>query len=227
MESIMEWSVLPVVALPAPGHGVLGTAFRVRGAPGFALTAQHVIKQAASLGEVGTLALMLSYEGQWRPLLVEEWEAHPTEDVALLRLLEGDTPAPTPVFGASDARLPVSTTYSVLGYPDDDYWSGDEEGKVQLDLSYSEGHVRRHRRAGPLPGMRGTRFVELSCPAGSGCSGAPIFVRQASGAEAMPVAAVYVGERRPEGSGNAVGYGVPFSEIADWEPKLLRRSLFA
>lgn len=163
--------------------------------------------------------LMLHQGDHWKPVLILAWEGHPTEDVALLHLYAPE-PLPVPSFDVTAARVPISTTYSLLGYPDDEYWSMEEPGKVDLSLTYSEGHVRRHRQRGALPGMRGTDFLELSTPAGGGCSGAPVFAR-ASGSEApIPVSAVYAGERRPDGAGNAVGYAVPFSAIAGWQPAI-------
>ena len=68
-------------------------------------------------------------------------------------------------------------------------------------------------------GIRGSDFLELSTPAGGGCSGAPVFARASAGEAPIPVPAVYVGERRSEGGGG-VGYAVPFSAIAGWQPDI-------
>ena len=216
---LVQWSVLPVISSPSSGHGVLGTSFLVRSAPGYAFTAQHVLAAAPGFTAVApdvwvkdiddpthTLLMLHSPEG-WRFVPVIAWEGHPTEDLAAMQL-HGRESLPTPRFDVQCERVPVSTTYSRPGYPEVDYWSMEEEGKVDLDLAYSEGHVRRHR-ASTLPGIRGSHFLELSNPAGGGCSGAPVFARQVGGLSPVPVTAVYVGERRTEGSASSVGYALP------------------
>lgn len=174
----------------------------------------------ADLSCEATTSLLLHRENHWRPLVVLAWERHPTEDVAVLTFHNAAEELPSSSMDVTTERLRISTTYSLLGYPDDEYWSLEESGRVQLDLTYSEGHVRRHRQRGPIPGLRGTDFLELSTPAGGGCSGAPVFARAAWGQASIPVSAVYIGERRPEGAGNAVGYAVPFSAIAGWQPDI-------
>ncbi len=76
------------------------------------------------------------------------WEGHPTEDVALLRLHD-DGALPSPAFDVTAARVPISTTCSVLGYPEDDYYASIEHtGKYDLGLTYIEGYVRRYQRLG-------------------------------------------------------------------------------
>ncbi len=229
-ETLLDRSVMPVVVLPAPGVGVLGTAFLIHSAPGYAVTARHVIARAPGfqplaehvggrdLGSGADTALLLHDGDRWKPVLVVAWEGHPTEDVALLRLHD-DGALPTPVFDVTTARVPISTTCSVLGYPEDDYYASIEHtGQFQLSLTYIEGYVRRYQQRGSVLSISGSDFLELSTPAGGGCSGAPVFARASAGEVPIPVAAVYVGERRREGTGSGVGYAVPFSAIAGWQP---------
>ena len=211
---------------------MLGTAFLVASTPGFAMTAAHVLQGApgskplgphvrvADLSAGATTSLLLHREDRWRPLVVLAWEKHPTEDLALLTFHDSDGNLPTPSLDVTADPVPISTTYALLGYPDDEYWSLQEPGKVDLSLTYSEGHVRRHRQPGPLPGPRGTDILELSTPAGGGGSGAPVFARVAASQVPIPVSAVYIGERRPEGTGNAVGYAVPLSAVAGWTTEI-------
>ncbi|MFF4147468.1 hypothetical protein ACFY0A_40660 [Streptomyces sp. NPDC001698] len=82
-------------------------------------------------------------------------------------------------------------------------------------MLYSEGHVRRRVSGdGALPGIRGSRFFELSTPAGPGCSGAPLIARSPS--QLGPdwhVVGVYVGERRSQPGDLFVGYGVRIANI--------------
>ena len=110
---------MPVVVLPAAGDGVLGTAFLIHSAPGYAITARHVIAKAPGfkplaqhigardLGSEADTALLLHDGDRWKPVLVLAWEGHPTEDVALLRLHD-DGALRTPAFdmtGSSQMRV--------------------------------------------------------------------------------------------------------------------------
>ena len=125
--ALINWSVLPVVVLPSAGHVVLGTAFLVQSTPGYAVTAAHVMASAPGFQLRGQhvmvadpsnetrTALLLHRDDQWKPVIVAAWERHPTQDVALLRLVN-DGVLPTPSFEVTAARVAISTTYSLLGY---------------------------------------------------------------------------------------------------------------
>jgi len=129
-------------------------------------------------------------------------------------------------------HFPTGPDYAVLGYPDDDYW---RDGKgVTLELTYSAGHVRRHRGPGELPGIKGAHFLELSHRAGAGCSGAPLLQRPTvidGPHNSFRVFGLYVGERT-SGTPDDVaplsfGYALPFSAVANWCPEMTNgRSLF-
>ncbi len=204
-------AIVAVVAIPrTQGRGVLGTAFLDHRDTTVAVTAQHVI---SSLSEGSDAYLMVAPNGGgWLPIRVSQWEGHPTEDIAVLRL---DHAPPTGSLGLapSAAKLLVGETYFLFGYPDDDYFQ-EHDPRVSLHAAYIQGYLRRRLDPVALPGLRGIHFLELSTVAGGGCSGAPIITENG-------VVGVYVGDRRPERDGTPVGYAAPFAAIADWEPTLL------
>jgi hypothetical protein len=149
--------------------------------------------------------------GAWLPVRVADWEGHPSEDIAVLRL---ERPSPHSGCGVAPCaeRPLIGQGYHMFGYPEDDYFQ-ENDPRVLLQAAYIQGYLRR--RLGPveLPGVRGTHFLELSTVAGGGCSGAPIFTERGA-------VGIYVGERRPERDGTSVGYAAPFAAVADWKPAL-------
>lgn len=82
------------------------------------------------------------------------------------------------------------------------------------DLVYSEGHVRRRLSDIPLGHLRGAAFLELSAIAGSGCSGAPVTADR-PGSSPWEVVGVYVGDRRNEGEGVAVGFATRVAALQE------------
>jgi hypothetical protein len=195
---------------------VVGTGFLV-GTRGFGLTAAHVVPQSQS-----ELAAMFVAGGHWVAALVRDAETHPTEDVAVLRLdanpeLPGAFSSP---FYFRKTWVGSGWDYMLWGYPEEVYFevleqrSVDGTVPVRPDLVCSKGYVRR-RLSMELPGIRGSGFFEISDPAGSGCSGSPVF-----GANGWDVVGIYVGERRRE-NGIAVGYAARIDAFLDWSPKLL------
>jgi hypothetical protein len=176
----MNWCICPVVTVSAngegiSGHGVLGTAFLLDGDDGelIGVTAGHVLR---GLQKGHGAALLISNGNDFRMLYAAGVEFHPSEDLALFRLANHRPSGGTRLSLTAD-RFPIGLDYAALGYPDDDYWRGDGKG-VTLELTYSAGHVRRHRGPGSLPGIKGLYFLELSHRAGAGCSGAPLLAGQ-------------------------------------------------
>ncbi|MFF8644394.1 trypsin-like peptidase domain-containing protein [Streptomyces sp. NPDC015345] len=100
---------------------------------------------------------------------------HPTQDVALLRLEPGTYVSPCVL---SRRQEYASMSYMLWGYPEAVLYESVVDGIAlqRPDLIYSEGHVRR-RISDSIPGIHGSRFIELSTPAGPGCSGAPLIDR--------------------------------------------------
>ena len=74
-----------------------------------------------------------------------------------------------------------------------------------------------------MPKVRGSVLAELSVPAGSGCSGAP--VRGTTAQAIWSAAGIYLGERISDEV--QVGYAVLTESFADWRPDSVGRSLRA
>ncbi|MFM9760770.1 S1 family peptidase [Streptomyces scabiei] len=213
--------VVPVMRVRATSddtvrnEGFAGTAFMLKHAKGqaegVAVTARHVAEQLTP-GEAAVL--FRGTDGSWQPAAVQGIESHPTQDVALLRLEPGTYVAHCVL---SRREEHASLQYMLWGYPAAVLYESVSDDGIALqrpDLIYSEGHVRR-RISDRLPGIHGSRFFELSTPAGPGCSGAPIVARSQGhlGGSDWQVVGVYVGERRSQPGDLFVGYGVRIADI--------------
>lgn len=195
-----------------------GTAFFI-GRQGFALTAAHVVRDLES--GPATLVGLFAARDCFRAFAVKALECHPTEDVAVLRMIGEPWDSPFHVF---PGRIAPSAEYHLWGYPADGLLY-DAEGKETPDLIYFKGYVRRvlHRR---IPGMIGTHFFELSQPAYCGCSGGPLSRIGPGGV--WHLLGIYVGFRRavdPDAPFLSVGYGLHVAAFRDWEPAILGRAL--
>lgn len=212
------------------GEGVEGTGFLIAGGRGLGITAGHVVKALLAAAPIpdpwtrtteiaGELRVpgtgFISEEGHFRNQPIGAIERHPTEDVALFRLPDLNYYSP---YTITAQYHDASAIYALWGYPDEvrhDYFT-EEERILNLPLIYSGGHIRRRLNAEmPEPGPRGRMFYELSTPAGSCCSGAPVSVRN----EPWRVIGVYVGERRNM-SGFAVGYATRAEVLIEQWPQL-------
>ncbi|MFD7012495.1 serine protease [Rhodococcus jostii] len=197
----------------------LGSAFFL-GQRNHALTAGHVLRDVRL-----PVAALLVDESGWRPFAVRDYEAHPTEDVAVMSI---EPPGPNQSW-SSIATLTnewhgSSLHYHTWGYPEDAAYEVVERDAmtVRPDLVYSEGHVRRRLTGVPLPAVGGGQFFELSAVAGAGCSGGPIFTRIPG--SMWNLVGIYVGERVNDRA-TSVGYAVRIEAVRDWVPELLGRSL--
>lgn len=212
-------SVLPVLKIEQTANdtveyqGLLGSAFLI-GQRGFIISASHVLRNGPSA--VG----FVENSGSWASVRVLEVEHHPDVDVAVAKV---DATGLGSIVCLDPTEVHASTTYDAWGYPVDPLYELVDGGMVQQrpDLAFKSGHVRRRLRSVPLPTIRGDLFLELTVPAGSGFSGAPVVTRK--GGAQWGATAVYVGERRSDDS--AVGYAVPVERLLDWSPALVGRTV--
>ena len=163
------------------------------------------------------LAGFVDTEGYFRCAPIGAFDLHPTEDIALFRLLDDNYYSPytvttEPHYGAAE--------YCLWGYPDEvrhEYFT-EEQRPLHVPLIYSAGHIRRRisdeLRPNKIPGRT---FYELSTPAGSCCSGAPVSVRRSP----WEVVGVYVGERRNETGTFSVGFATRSEALAQHWPQLV------
>lgn len=209
---------------------VEGTGFLVAGGGGLGITAHHVVKAVLGaapipdpftrVDQVGDEISVpgtgfINNEGDFSHMPIGAVDLHPTEDVALFRLPEGNYFSP---YTISAEKREASAIYSVWGYPDEvrhDYFN-ERERLLNIPLVYSGGHFRRRFNAEiPEPGPRGRYFYELSSPAGSCCSGAPVSIRH----DPWTAVGVYTGERRND-SGFAVGFATRAEALVERWPQL-------
>lgn len=197
-----------------------GTAFFI-GGDGIAVTAGHVGQDLQSGGEPVAL---FATDKQWISVPISDWEGHPTEDIATLKL-KGSWDSIIEISFASEFS---SCEYELWGYPErvaHEIRSSAETAEeaasaVKPDLIYNRGYVRRRiSRSLPVSVYSGECFYELSEVAGSCCSGAPLIKRQRAGGP-WQAFGIYIGEET--GSGHtSVGFGSRFDAIASWVPKLV------
>ena len=194
---------------------ILGSAFFI-GNQGFALTANHVIRGSESERLIAMFSLP---SGEWQVFEITGYEAHPSEDVAIIKIENNTWKSP---FCISDSSIHASTQYHLFGYPDDTTLELIAHNQVLLrpDLVYNEGYVRR-RFTGDLPSIQGSSFIELSEVAGTGVSGAPVIRGRTPTSE---VIGVYIGEKINERA-TSVSYAVRAESFIDWVPNLLGKSV--
>ena len=215
--------VFPLIELTPAGKNevkasFLGSGFFI-GEENLALTAAHVMRN------VQAPAILMLEGTNWRQFAVLEYEEHPTEDVAMLRLSPpGEGRSWRSICTDHAQWAGSSLPYALWGYPEDAAREIVENGhaKVRPDLVYSEGHIRRRMTDIQLPGVKGRSFYELSGPAGAGFSGSPVFQKTAS--FDWNLIGVYVGERITDSHGG-VGFAARVSDLSDWVPDLTGKTL--
>lgn len=212
--------VVPLITINADSGSMksfLGTGFFI-GTRGVIVTAAHVIRAA---GEDRVHPLFAEEDG-WQVVPPEAAESHPQHDIAVIKVSGGPWRS---IFRLSDQWHGSSAPYALWGYPDDVTREIVDHGMAQFrpDLVYVEGYVRRRVDARVLPPPFSGSHFELSDPAGSGCSGAPIIMKTTVGQPLWQVIGIYLGERRSDGV--HVGYAAMFEIIGSWAPTCIGRSL--
>lgn len=218
---------------------VEGTGFLVAGGRGLGVTARHVMKALLAKAPIPDysvpvsrsvetrvpLAMFTDDNGQYRASPIAAVDPHPSDDVALFRLPDQDLYSP---YTFTADRYEGSAEYAVWGYPDEVRYDYFTEGHTLLNvpLIFSGGYIRRRITAEiPPPGPPGRSFYELSNPAGSCCSGAPVSIRR----DPWRAVGVYVGERRQPDRhlsdtevvvGSAVGYATRADALVEQWPQL-------
>jgi hypothetical protein len=211
--------IFPVALCRRSGDGefavdqVIGTAFFI-GNRGFALTAGHVVPDKSAL-----LVGMFVLGGSWHGFTIPEWELHPKEDVAILKVSEGPWKS---FFRLSNTDEHASCKYRLFGYPEDTTHEMVEGGRtlIRPDMIYNEGYIRR-RFSSTLPAMTGQSFFELSEVAGRGCSGSPVCKLTAP---IWEVIGIYIGEKINDRA-TSVSYAVREDSFRDWKPEMLGCSI--
>jgi hypothetical protein len=220
--------VLPVCNLGHDEEGnvvkddaqLVGTCFLI-GRRGYALTAAHVLRQVKN-----DIARVLIPNPQgWDACLIRLGEAHPTEDVGLLKI---DLPRPitSPVLFAAN-EPPPSLEYSMWAYPEviAREIESHERPPDSLDFNpspvYFRGYLRRKLNYSPNPSFDiyiGKHFYEVSEIAGACCSGAPL----STIATPPGVFAIYIGE---EQASRRCGYAANLMRVLDWAPDMLGKPI--
>jgi hypothetical protein len=205
---------------------LLGTGFLI-GSQGMVLTARHVL-EASQHNRCGAYA----NDSGWFAYSIEDIESHPSEDVAIGRMSAWPIlPLHSP-FRISSAFSHAWMDYFMCGYPADLLYEIALGGvsRPRPDMISLKGYIRR-RVPFEVPGIRGRCFIEVSQVGGSGCSGAPIFLKP-SGRDGWEVIGLYVAERHAnlqtveledKVSLPLVGYAVRSDAIYDWCPEVLER----
>lgn len=198
----------------------LGTGFLI-GNRGYALTASHVVYKSESL-----VGMFIGEDRGWYAFEIEVCEHHPTQDVALIKFINGKWSS---IFEFSSEHVHAGLEYSLSGYPTDalheDLNNGDISGRIKPrpDMIYSKGHIRRRISWNlNIPGVKGDAFIELSAVAGSGCSGSPVFKIIPN--KQYEVLGIYTGERLNDRA-TSVSYAVRNDAFVSWIPAILNKSI--
>lgn len=200
-----------------------GTGFLI-GKRGYALTASHVVN--AYNGMIG--ALFVNVENKWTFLEIDQLETHPSEDVAVMHLVNPDYDWKSPFL--IDERQHYGWCEFLLGgYPSDVTWEIAYERfdpKMRPDLVHIKGNVRRrYSREINNEQTRGSHFYELSGIAGQGCSGSPIFIIENHIWHVIGIYVVEMASTYSVGNGESISLNVSYAVRSDsfskWKPKLL------
>jgi len=194
----------------------LGTGF-LAGEPARAFSVSHVLRSARpGHAAVGLFVSNVGGIDYWLAYPITDVRHHPREDVCQFQVtsLTPSDPPLTTFLRVRPSHELATFQYCLWGYPEDTYYELGS-GTHRPDLIYTEGHVRRFLRDVPLPGIRGSMFLELSTVAGAGCSGSPVIARSSIGHDEWAVVGVYIGERINDRA-TSVSYAAPFEAVHDW-----------
>ena len=198
-----------------------GTAFMI-GARGFMLTAAHVAEALRT--KIRPVAMFMDHTGAPQTAKIVDSECHPIQDVALLRLEDGEWAS---IHDLSSERQYGSAEVMMWAYPEvvakerqNTVHPNDPEASlVQPDLIYLQGYIRRRiSRELPVAILRGNAFYEISQIGGACASGAPITLR-APGKQWL-VVGIYIGEQTSDAR-REIGIVVRTDAILDWIPNIL------
>lgn len=204
-----------------------GTAFLV-GMRGFMLTAAHVAEVLKTKAK--PVAIFLDHTRAPSLVVIIDCECHPTEDVAVLKLADGEWGSihdlsPTRQFGSAEVMMwaypeNVAKEHQNAVPPDDP-----EATTVRPDLIYFQGYIRRRiDREFPVGILRGSAFYEVSQIGGACASGAPVTIRAPG--QQWGVIGVYVGEQTSDAR-REIGIVVRSDAFLDWAPAMLGNAVSA
>jgi hypothetical protein len=198
---------------------IAGTVFLIANGRVLGITAGHVAKdlRVGTRENIYPAAVYRELDDTLTAFRVLRFENHATEDVALFRLPDSDFYS---LYTLRRDPAGASMETMLWGYPDDiRYDRIHDDGGLVVDLVYSAGHIRRKINYElPIARVPGRSFYELSNPAGSCCSGAPVSLKTREGV--WQAIGVYVGERRNETNTFSVGYATCTNVLADQWPQL-------
>jgi hypothetical protein len=204
-----------------------GTAFLI-GTNGFMLTAAHVAEVLREKSD----PVAVFFNDQHKPVAVKivGFECHSTEDVAVMKLSDGNWSSihevsPAPYFGSSEVMMwaypeNVATEHQRSVPPNDP-----EAESVRPDLIYFQGYIRRRINSElPVGLLRGRAFYEVSQIGGGCASGAPITIRRAN--QQWQVIGIYIGEQTSDAR-REIGIVVRADAFHDWTPALIGKAISA
>jgi len=204
-----------------------GTAFLI-GKRGFMLTAAHVSEVLNT--KATPIAVFLDTTGAPSFARIIDCECHPTEDVAVLKLQDGEWGS---IHELSPTRQFGSVEVMMWAYPENVAKERQcavprhhpEATMVRPDLVYFQGYIRRRiDRELPVRIFRGSAFYEVSHIAGECASGAPVTIRAPS--QLWGVIGVYVGEQTSDGR-REIGFVARSDAFLDWAPAILGNAVSA
>jgi hypothetical protein len=198
-----------------------GTAFMV-GARGFMLTAAHVAEALKT--KTRPMVLFLDHTGAPQSAEIVDSECHPVQDVAVLKLHDGDWGSihdlsPDPQFGSAEVMMWAYPEVVAKERQNTVPPGHPEASKVQPDLIYFQGYIRRRvNRELPVAILRGNAFYEVSQIGGVCASGAPVTLRAPG--KLWHVIGIYIGEQTSDAR-REIGIVVRSDAILDWVPRIL------
>ena len=204
-----------------------GTAFLI-GERGFMLTAAHVAEVLKT--KTKPVAIFMDHTGKSSVAAIIDYECHPTEDVAVLKLPEGSWGS---IHDVSPARQFGSIEVMMWAYPENVAKEhqrtvapdNPEAATVRPDLVYFQGYVRRIiSREIPVGIFRGSEFYEVSQIGGACASGAPVTFRAPG--QVFKVIGIYVGENTSDAR-REIGIVVRSDAFHDWTPTILGNAVAA
>lgn len=204
-----------------------GTAFLI-GKRGFMLTAAHVAE--ALRRNVNPVAIFVDRTGALIPVKIINFEVHPTEDVAVLKLASGTWSSIHELsaerhFGSAEVMMWAYPEHVAKEHQNSVPVDHPEATMVQPDLIYFQGYIRRRiSRQLPVGILRGSAFYEVSQIGGACSSGAPVTIRAPD--KNWKVIGVYVGEQTSDAR-REIGIVVRSDAFFDWAPAILGNALAA